>query len=169
MADVEVELTDGVMVATINRPKRMNSLSAELAAGLLAAIERSSEDDDVRVMLLTGAGRSFCAGAEVSADRAPAGGSGSNGNGTGVTPARSRRERMNFQAGSAEIAEALARCDVPTSAESTASPPAVGSSSRSAATCESSPNPRSSGRSSSSVASPRTMVLPTSCRGSWAS
>lgn len=113
MADVEVEVTDGVMVATLNRPEKMNSLSAELTAGLLAAIERASEDDDVRVMVLTGEGRAFCAGAEVSADRAPAGASSSNGTGTGVAPARSRHDRMNFQAGSAEVAEAFARCDVP--------------------------------------------------------
>ena len=113
MADIEVEVTDGVMVATLNRPEKMNSLSAELTAGLLAAVNRASEDDDVRVMVLTGEGRAFCAGAEVSSDRAPAGGANSNGNGTGAAPERSRHDRMNFQAGSAEVAEAFARCDVP--------------------------------------------------------
>ncbi len=114
MADIEIEVNDGVMVATLNRPEKMNSLSPELTSGLLAALERASEDDDVRVMVLTGEGRAFCAGAEVSSDRAPAAGSpASNGAGTGTAPARSRHDRMNVRAGSAAIAEAFARSDVP--------------------------------------------------------
>lgn len=111
MADVEVEVNDGILVATLNRPEKMNSLSADLTAGLLDAIARASEDDDVRVMVLTGAGRAFCAGAEVSQDRAPAGG-GSDGP-TGAPPARSRHDRMNSRAGSADTAAAFAACDVP--------------------------------------------------------
>ena len=114
MADVELEVRDGILLATLNRPERMNSLSAELTRGLLAAIDRASRDDDVRVMVLTGAGRAFCAGAEVTSDRMPAGGSTtSDGRGSGTPPARSRFDRMNVQAGSAETAEAFARCDVP--------------------------------------------------------
>lgn len=115
MADVEVEVNDGILVATLNRPEKMNSLSADLTAGLLAAIDRASSDDDVRVMVLTGEGRAFCAGAEVTPERAPAGvGSASgNGTGTGTAPPRSRQDRMNYRAGSAETAEAFARCDVP--------------------------------------------------------
>ena len=113
MADVEVEVSDGILVATLNRPEKMNSLSAELTSGLLAAIDRASKDDDVRVMVLTGEGRAFCAGAEVSNERAPAGAAGSDGTGTGTPPARSRFDRMNARAGSAETAEAFARCDVP--------------------------------------------------------
>lgn len=111
MADVEVEVNEGILVATLNRPEKMNSLSADLTTELLAAVARASEDDDVRVMVLTGAGRAFCAGAEVSSDRAPAGvGSAVT---TSAPPPKSRHDRMNVQAGSAEIAEAFARCDVP--------------------------------------------------------
>ena len=113
MADVELEVTDGVMVTKLNRPEKMNSLSPELTSGLVAAIQRASEDDDVRVMVLTGEGRAFCAGAEVSAERAPAGVEDSNGSGTGTPPASSRFDRMNARAGSADTAEAFARCDVP--------------------------------------------------------
>ena len=111
MAEIEVEVCDGVLVATLNRPEVMNSLSVELTSGLLAAIKRASEDDDVRVMVLTGNGRAFCAGAEVSPDRAPAG-VGSAG-ATGTAEARSRFDRMNVQAGSATTAQAFADCDVP--------------------------------------------------------
>jgi len=113
MADVEVEVSNGILVATLNRPEKMNSLSPDLTAGLLAAIDRASADDDVRVMVLTGEGRAFCAGAEVSSERAPAGVGSSNGKGTGTAPARSRQQRMNYRAGSAETAEAFARSDVP--------------------------------------------------------
>lgn len=113
MADVEVEVTDGVMVATLNRPEKMNALSPELTASLLATVERASEDDDVRVLVLTGEGRAFCAGAEVSADSAPAGTPSSNGAATATAAARSRHDRMNVRAGSAAMAEAFARSDVP--------------------------------------------------------
>ncbi|MDA0352709.1 MAG: enoyl-CoA hydratase-related protein [Chloroflexi bacterium] len=111
MADIEVEVNDGILVATLNRPEKMNSLSAELTSGLIGAIKRASEDDDVRVMVLTGNGRAFCAGAEVSAERAPAGVGSAGATGTG--PARSRYDRMNGRAGSAEAALAFANSDVP--------------------------------------------------------
>ena len=72
MPDIETEVEAGVMTVTLNRPERMNSLSTELTSGLLDAVNRASKDEDVRVMVLTGAGRAFCAGAEVSPDRMPA-------------------------------------------------------------------------------------------------
>ena len=107
MPDIESVVEGGVMTVTLNRPERMNSLSPELTSGLLDAVQRASADDDVRVMVLTGAGRAFCAGAEVSADRMPAGGNGA------TPPARPRSDRMNFRAGSVETAQAFANCDVP--------------------------------------------------------
>jgi 2-(1,2-epoxy-1,2-dihydrophenyl)acetyl-CoA isomerase len=93
----------------------MNSLGGTLSRELRAAVDRASRDDDVRVLLLTGAGRAFCAGAEVTGDSpaglaGPAPGSSAEG---GSAPTRSRYERMNAQAGSAEFAQAFAQCDVP--------------------------------------------------------
>ena len=110
MTDVESAVAEGVMVTTLNRPEQMNTLSTELISELLAAVQRASTDDEVRVMVLTGAGRAFCAGAEVSADpgRAAAGG-GDDDKG----PVRSRHERLRSRSGSAAVAEAFARCDVP--------------------------------------------------------
>ena len=107
MADVEIEVSDGVTVATMNRPERMNSLGGTLSKELRAAVDRASHDDDVRVLVLTGAGRAFCAGAEVTSESPErlAGGSG----GTMQT----RFDRMNLQAGSADFAQAFAQCDVP--------------------------------------------------------
>ena len=107
MPDIEVKVESGVMTVTLNRPERMNSLSPELTRGLLEAVERASRDDDLRVMVLTGAGRAFCAGAEVSSDRMPAGGNGA----TAAPPPR--HDRMNYRSGSVETVEAFARCDVP--------------------------------------------------------
>jgi enoyl-CoA hydratase len=50
---------------TLNRPARHNALSRELVAALLAAFEAVEEDERVRVVVLRGAGRSFCAGADL--------------------------------------------------------------------------------------------------------
>jgi enoyl-CoA hydratase/carnithine racemase len=61
------ELSDGVATITLNRPERMNAFSEALLTEWSDAIERCQDDDDVRVVLLTGAGRAFCAGADLKA------------------------------------------------------------------------------------------------------
>ncbi|MCA9527280.1 MAG: enoyl-CoA hydratase/isomerase family protein, partial [Myxococcales bacterium] len=53
---VQRSLADGVLTLTINRPERRNALSAEVMAGLQAALEAARDDADVRVVVLTGAG-----------------------------------------------------------------------------------------------------------------
>lgn len=69
MADetaVRIELDGGVLRATIDRPDQRNALNADVNAGLLAALRRLREDDEARVMVLTGAGdQAFCAGADL--------------------------------------------------------------------------------------------------------
>ena len=63
---VAVELHAGVLTVTIDRPQQRNALSAEVNAGLLAAIDRATSDDAVRVLVVTGAGdKAFCAGADL--------------------------------------------------------------------------------------------------------
>lgn len=58
--------TDGpVAVVTLNRPDRMNAWNATMAAELSRAMARANEDDSVRAVVLTGAGRAFCAGADL--------------------------------------------------------------------------------------------------------
>ncbi|WP_321341343.1 2-(1,2-epoxy-1,2-dihydrophenyl)acetyl-CoA isomerase PaaG [Breoghania sp.] len=58
---------DGVMTLTLNRPDKLNSFTAELHTLLRAALKRAAEDAAVRVVLLTGAGRGFCAGQDLGA------------------------------------------------------------------------------------------------------
>ena len=61
------EVDDGVATITLNRPERMNAFSEALLTEWVHAIERCQDDDDVRVVLITGAGRAFCAGADLKA------------------------------------------------------------------------------------------------------
>jgi enoyl-CoA hydratase/carnithine racemase len=56
----------GIATVVMNRPDRLNALNNELAVGLNDALTRISEDDSVRVVVLTGAGRAFCAGGDLS-------------------------------------------------------------------------------------------------------
>jgi 2-(1,2-epoxy-1,2-dihydrophenyl)acetyl-CoA isomerase len=66
-----LDIRDAVARVTLNRPDRLNSFNDAMHASLREALERVRGDDSVRVMLLTGAGRGFCAGQDLS-DRAVA-------------------------------------------------------------------------------------------------
>lgn len=61
---------DGVAVITLNRPKQLNSFNAPMHEQLRTALERVEKDDDIRAVLITGAGRGFCAGQDLG-DRDP--------------------------------------------------------------------------------------------------
>jgi enoyl-CoA hydratase/carnithine racemase len=64
------EMRGHILVLTINRPERMNSLSAELSDALIAAFVEAGADPDIRAIILTSVGdRAFCAGADLK-DRA---------------------------------------------------------------------------------------------------
>ena len=56
---------DGLAVLTMNRPRAMNALSRQLRQALADAIDRLEADPGVRVLILTGAGRAFCAGLDL--------------------------------------------------------------------------------------------------------
>ncbi|MBK7973487.1 MAG: enoyl-CoA hydratase/isomerase family protein [Deltaproteobacteria bacterium] len=58
------ELRDGVGIVTLNRPERLNAVSWELAADLVKLFTELRDDEDVRTILLTGAGKAFCAGGD---------------------------------------------------------------------------------------------------------
>ena len=63
--DAIVEKTDGVVTFTLNRPEKLNALSPALRFGLKRILEDVNDDDDAKVLVLTGAGRGFCAGADM--------------------------------------------------------------------------------------------------------
>ncbi len=71
---VRTALLDGVLTVTIDRPEQRNALNGDVNRGLLGALERARGDNDVRVVVLTGAGdRAFCAGADLGGLRPDAG------------------------------------------------------------------------------------------------
>jgi len=65
--DLLEEVTDGVAVLTMNRPDRLNALSRPMLAAMLEALPRLATSAEVGVVVLTGAGRAFCAGGDVKA------------------------------------------------------------------------------------------------------
>jgi enoyl-CoA hydratase/carnithine racemase len=69
--DVLVDVNAGVAVLTLNRPEHLNAYTAEMGTLLSQAYRRCDEDDDVRAIVLTGAGRAFCAGADFSGSASP--------------------------------------------------------------------------------------------------
>jgi 2-(1,2-epoxy-1,2-dihydrophenyl)acetyl-CoA isomerase len=68
---VRLELADGVATLTLNRPDRLNSFTAAMHHEVRVAIDEAAGDPSVRCFVLTGAGRGFCAGQDLS-DRAVA-------------------------------------------------------------------------------------------------
>jgi enoyl-CoA hydratase/carnithine racemase len=62
---VQYEVDRGVATVTLNRPERMNAWNAQLAHELSRALDEADADDGVRAVVVTGAGRAFCAGADL--------------------------------------------------------------------------------------------------------
>jgi enoyl-CoA hydratase/carnithine racemase len=56
----------GILTLTLNRPDQLNAFTLQMMNELVAAFGRASEDDDVRAIVVTGAGRAFCAGMDLS-------------------------------------------------------------------------------------------------------
>src|SRR5437016_1575684 len=71
MTDLTVSIADGVALLTLNRPERGNAYTSEMGALLNRAYLQCDDDDDVRAIVLTGAGDAFCVGADFSADARP--------------------------------------------------------------------------------------------------
>lgn len=63
---VLLESADGVATITLNRPDRYNAVNHDLSTGLLEALGKVKKDDSVRAIVLTGAGKGFCAGADLA-------------------------------------------------------------------------------------------------------
>jgi enoyl-CoA hydratase/carnithine racemase len=64
---IRYEVADGVLTITLDRPDRLNAFTGVMARELIEAFDRADADDDVRAVVVTGAGRAFCAGADLEA------------------------------------------------------------------------------------------------------
>lgn len=63
---LDYSTNDGILTLTLNRPEQMNAFTVEMANELVAAFNRASDDDSVRAIVVTGAGKAFCAGMDLS-------------------------------------------------------------------------------------------------------
>ncbi|MGE0741604.1 MAG: crotonase/enoyl-CoA hydratase family protein [Hyphomonadaceae bacterium] len=64
---IKLDVADGVATLMLNRPERMNAFTPQMANDMIAAFDRTDADDDVSVVIVTGAGKGFCAGADLGA------------------------------------------------------------------------------------------------------
>ncbi|MBT7977262.1 MAG: enoyl-CoA hydratase, partial [Rhodospirillaceae bacterium] len=65
--DILYDVEDGIATVTMNRPDRLNAFSKAMVEELIDVIDVTDADDAVRAVIFTGAGRGFCAGADLSA------------------------------------------------------------------------------------------------------
>jgi enoyl-CoA hydratase/carnithine racemase len=63
---IRTEVTDAICTITLDRPEKLNAFTTTMMRELLAAFDETDADDAVRVVIVTGAGRGFCAGADLS-------------------------------------------------------------------------------------------------------
>ena len=96
MAETTVlcEVKDGVAELTLNRPERMNAYTPQMGAELIQAFRRLGEDDSVRVIVVTGAGRAFCAGADLGRGDETFAGREADGDADEVSPRDSRARNI---------------------------------------------------------------------------
>ena len=64
--EIILDIADGIATVTLNRPDKMNAFTGRMMHELIEAFDRTDADDDVKAVIVTGAGRGFCAGADLS-------------------------------------------------------------------------------------------------------
>ncbi|MCZ6460019.1 MAG: enoyl-CoA hydratase-related protein, partial [Gammaproteobacteria bacterium] len=60
------DVEDGILTLTLYRPEKLNAFTGEMLTEMIDAFDRADADDEVRAIIVTGAGRAFCAGADLS-------------------------------------------------------------------------------------------------------
>src|ERR1700747_1351766 len=63
---IKYEVSENILTITLNRPDKLNAFTATMQRELIDAFDKADSDDDIRATTVTGAGRSFCAGADLS-------------------------------------------------------------------------------------------------------
>ena len=64
--DILFDVSDGIATITLNRPDKLNAFTGRMMYVIIAALDITDADDDVKVVIFTGAGRAYCAGADLS-------------------------------------------------------------------------------------------------------
>ena len=64
--EIRYEVADRILTITLNRPDKLNAFTERMCGELIDAFDRADADDEVRAIVVTGAGRGFCAGADLS-------------------------------------------------------------------------------------------------------
>jgi enoyl-CoA hydratase/carnithine racemase len=96
--------TDGaLLIVTLNRPDKLNAYTGQMGAELTEAFTRADNDDNIRAVIVTGAGRAFCAGADVSGGATSFDTSGAHGAGVFAAP----------KSGGSRFVEAIFNCRKP--------------------------------------------------------
>ncbi|MBF6193714.1 crotonase/enoyl-CoA hydratase family protein [Nocardia implantans] len=67
MADIRLDVSDAIATVTLDRPRQLNAFTTAMGAELIEAFDTCDRDDSIRAVIITGAGRAFCAGADLSA------------------------------------------------------------------------------------------------------
>src|SRR5262245_21065339 len=65
--EILYNVDDGILTITMNRPEKLNAFTATMMTEMIDAFDRSDADDSIRAVIVTGAGRAFCAGADLAA------------------------------------------------------------------------------------------------------
>jgi len=60
------DVKDRILTITLNRPEKLNAFTGTMMNEMIDALDRANKDDDIRAIVVTGAGRAFCAGADLS-------------------------------------------------------------------------------------------------------
>ena len=63
------EIEDNILTITLNRPEKLNAFNFNMQSDLIDAIDKANNDDEVKAIIVTGAGRGYCAGADLSAGK----------------------------------------------------------------------------------------------------
>jgi enoyl-CoA hydratase/carnithine racemase len=66
--EITYQVDDGILTITLNRPERMNAFTLRMKDELVDAFRRANDDDSIRVVMVTGEGKAFCAGIEMGAE-----------------------------------------------------------------------------------------------------